>query len=175
MTSEANRSGIGLRAGLLACEVTPAGCGIAYGAPQISDQPEGMTVQVLSTFLDRADLQSVAVLPGDAVFVDTTYDLDRALASYESQINVTALGRTDGQQALPGSKTETAPRPAGRTARAVCGPERTGGQQGQPDRRLDRPRRHIGPRGRVRASTSTPINARVPTRPVATNASIQAV
>jgi len=60
----------------------------------------------VAAFLDRADLQGLPMLPGDAVFVDQGYDLDRALDFYETQIAVIALGRSDRQAALQQLQTE---------------------------------------------------------------------
>jgi polysaccharide biosynthesis/export protein len=68
---------------------------------------DGQLYQIpLDDFLARADLQSLPVLSGDAVFVDTTYDLDRAQRFYESQINVIALRRNDRAAALAELTTE---------------------------------------------------------------------
>lgn len=60
----------------------------------------------LSDYLARADLQHLPVAPGDAIYVDTSYDLDRALRYYESQIDVIALRRADRQTALSELQTE---------------------------------------------------------------------
>jgi len=68
---------------------------------------DGALYQIpLTAYLDRADLQALPVLPGDAVYVDTGYDLDRALEFYRSQIEVITLGRADRQQALLQLQTE---------------------------------------------------------------------
>jgi len=48
----------------------------------------------------RSDLQSLRLQAGDAVYADTTYDLDRALQFYEQQINVINLRRGARAQAL---------------------------------------------------------------------------
>lgn len=62
---------------------------------------DGQLYQIpLTDYLSRPDLQDIAVLPGDAMFVDTTHDLDRAQAFYESQINVIALRRSNQSAAL---------------------------------------------------------------------------
>lgn len=54
----------------------------------------------LEDFLMRNDLQALPVVAGDAIYVDTTYDLDRAQTFYESQIAVIALRRADRTSAL---------------------------------------------------------------------------
>lgn len=62
---------------------------------------DGRLYQIpLSEFFDRSELQNLPVLSGDAIYVDTTYDLDRAQAFYESQINVIALERSGRTTAL---------------------------------------------------------------------------
>jgi len=62
---------------------------------------DGALYQIpLEDFLARPDLQNLPVLPGDAIYVDTTYDLDRAQAFYERQLDVIALQRTNRQTAL---------------------------------------------------------------------------
>lgn len=60
----------------------------------------------LETFHDRADLQRLAVLPGDAIFVDTGYDLDRAQEYYRNQIDIISLRRADRTAALNELGTE---------------------------------------------------------------------
>lgn len=60
----------------------------------------------LTDFLARSDLQRVPVQPGDAIYVDTSYDLDRALRYYESQVDVIRLQRSDRQAALSEMQTE---------------------------------------------------------------------
>ncbi|TNF64867.1 MAG: sugar transporter [Rhodobacteraceae bacterium] len=54
----------------------------------------------------RADLQNLTLLNGDAVFVDTTYDLEQAMEFYESQIEVIMLRRNARQQALSELESE---------------------------------------------------------------------
>lgn len=62
---------------------------------------DGALYQIpLQDFLDRGDLQDLPILSGDAIYVDTTYDLDRAQTFYESQISVIALRRADRTAAL---------------------------------------------------------------------------
>lgn len=54
----------------------------------------------VSDYLARGDLQNIALLAGDAVYVDRTFDLDRAQDFYESQLSVIALRRQDRTAAL---------------------------------------------------------------------------
>lgn len=62
---------------------------------------EGELYQIpLVTFYRQADLQDLPVLPGDAIFVDTSYDLERALAFYRQQIDVISLRSASRSQAL---------------------------------------------------------------------------
>ncbi len=60
----------------------------------------------LEDFRTRADLQTLPVLPGDAIYVDTTYDLDRAQAFYQRQLDVISLQRSNRQAALSEMQTE---------------------------------------------------------------------
>lgn len=62
---------------------------------------DGTLYQIpLEAFRSRADLQNLAVLAGDAIFVDTAYDLDRAQSFYENQLSVIGLRRGDRAAAL---------------------------------------------------------------------------
>ncbi|WP_210530309.1 polysaccharide biosynthesis/export family protein [Rubellimicrobium arenae] len=54
----------------------------------------------LRDYTDRGDLRSIQLLPGDSVFVDTSYDLDRALGYYEQQINAASLRRAERTAAI---------------------------------------------------------------------------
>jgi polysaccharide export outer membrane protein len=60
----------------------------------------------LSDFRARAEFQQLAVLPGDAIYVDTIYDLDRAQSFYLSQIDIITLRRTSRTAALAELATE---------------------------------------------------------------------
>lgn len=60
----------------------------------------------LSDFRARAEFQQLAVLPGDAIYVDTIYDLDRAQSFYLSQIDIITLRRTARTAALAELATE---------------------------------------------------------------------
>ncbi|WP_245910766.1 polysaccharide biosynthesis/export family protein [Pelagimonas varians] len=62
----------------------------------------------VSMYLDRQDLQDKVLLNGDAVFVDTSYDLDRAVEFYKSKIDIISL-RTDAREStLTALETEVA-------------------------------------------------------------------
>ncbi|HVG49440.1 MAG TPA: polysaccharide biosynthesis/export family protein, partial [Rubellimicrobium sp.] len=60
----------------------------------------------LESYQSRGDLRSVQLLPGDSIFVDTSYDLDRALAYYQQEIQLSTLRRTDRTTALDELETE---------------------------------------------------------------------
>ena len=62
---------------------------------------DGTLYQIpLESYQSRGDLRSVQLMPGDSVFVDTSYDLDRALEYYQQQIELTNLRRADRTAAL---------------------------------------------------------------------------
>ena len=62
----------------------------------------------MSMYFDRQDLQDKVLLNGDAVFVDTSYDLDRAVEFYKSKIDIISL-RTDAREStLTALETEVA-------------------------------------------------------------------
>ncbi|MCP3971103.1 MAG: sugar transporter [Rhodobacteraceae bacterium] len=65
---------------------------------------EGKLYQIpVEMYLERADLHKKLLTSGDAVYVDTTYDLDRAFSFYEQKLNVFSLrskARSDALQAL---------------------------------------------------------------------------
>jgi len=68
---------------------------------------DGTLYQIpLESYQNRGDLRSVQLLPGDSIFVDTSYDLDRALAYYEQEIQLSTLRRTDRTSALQELETE---------------------------------------------------------------------
>ena len=67
----------------------------------------------LQDFYSRADLQDLTVVEGDAIYVDTSYDLDRALLYYKSQIDVITLRRTNRVAALDELETEIGIRRSG--------------------------------------------------------------
>lgn len=68
---------------------------------------DGKLYQIpLATYLSRADLQGLRLTNGDAVYVDVTYDLDRAQAFYESQIGVIALRSASRSEALSAIQLE---------------------------------------------------------------------
>ncbi|SFH49804.1 polysaccharide export outer membrane protein [Palleronia marisminoris] len=57
-------------------------------------------------YLSNPDLRNTTLLAGDAVYVDTTYDLDRALQFYEQQIDVISLRQEAQAAALDQLQTE---------------------------------------------------------------------
>lgn len=68
---------------------------------------DGTLYQIpLEDFYRDSSLQSIPVIEGDAIYVDNSYDLDRALSYYESQIGVIALRRSDRTAALSELQTE---------------------------------------------------------------------
>jgi len=58
------------------------------------------------TYLDRSDLQNLTLINGDAVFVDTSYDLDRALEFYRQEIDVIRLRAQARKDTLDMLQTE---------------------------------------------------------------------
>ncbi|WP_174840377.1 polysaccharide biosynthesis/export family protein [Ruegeria sp. HKCCC1038] len=54
----------------------------------------------LKDYFARPDLQRLNLLNGDAVYVDTSYDLDRALGFYRDQVDVISLNRQARADAL---------------------------------------------------------------------------
>lgn len=60
----------------------------------------------IKDFFARASLQRIPLLNGDAVYVDTSYDLDKALKYYQQQLDVIALKRTARTDALNELQTE---------------------------------------------------------------------
>jgi polysaccharide export outer membrane protein len=68
---------------------------------------DGTLYQIpLDSYQARGDLRSVQLLPGDSIFVDTSYDLDRALAYYQQEIQISTLRRTDRTSALQELESE---------------------------------------------------------------------
>ncbi|MGR3316591.1 polysaccharide biosynthesis/export family protein [Roseovarius indicus] len=57
-------------------------------------------------YLDRPDLQNRTLIDGDAVYVDTSYDLDRAFAFYKQEVDVIRLRSEARQTALDALGTE---------------------------------------------------------------------
>ncbi len=60
----------------------------------------------LTLYLERQDLQKKVLLNGDAIFVDTSYDLDRAMEFYQSKIDVISLRTSAKSAALQALETE---------------------------------------------------------------------
>lgn len=87
----------------------------AAGGVQLQD-PEFASIRIyrngtlyqipLSDFRSSTQYQNIPVISGDAIYVDTTYDLDRAQSFYESQINVISLERSSRTAALSELSTE---------------------------------------------------------------------
>jgi polysaccharide export outer membrane protein len=68
---------------------------------------QGTLYQIpVTAYGERGDLRGVQLLPGDAVFVDTAYDLERAQEYYASQIEAAGLSRTARTAALTELATE---------------------------------------------------------------------
>jgi polysaccharide biosynthesis/export protein len=89
--------------------ITRAG-GIRIDDPEFASiriYRDGTLYQIpLETYFQRDDLQRLGLAAGDSVYVDSEYDLDRALSYYQSQINVIALRRTSQSQALADLQVE---------------------------------------------------------------------
>ena len=98
--------------------LTQAG-GIQVATPEFGSiriYRNGTLYQIpLETYAQRGDLRSIQLLPGDSIFVDTSYDLDRALEYYEQQISVAGLRRSDRISALNELQTEISIRRAALT------------------------------------------------------------
>lgn len=74
---------------------------------------DGTLYQIpIGSFQADPDLRALTLAPGDSVFVDTSYDLDRALEYYSQQIQVAGLRRADRSAALDELQTEVALRRA---------------------------------------------------------------
>lgn len=74
---------------------------------------DGTLYQIpLSAYNAQADLRTLTLAPGDSVFVDTSYDLDRALDFYSQQITIAGLRRSDRAAALEELQAEVALRRA---------------------------------------------------------------
>ncbi len=68
---------------------------------------DGTLYQIpIESFFDRPELQRITLVNGDAVYVDTTYDLDRALEFYRQRLDVITLRRTARTEALTELETE---------------------------------------------------------------------
>ncbi len=71
----------------------------------------------LSLYLERQDLQKKVLLNGDAVFVDSSYDLDRAMEFYKAQIDVISLRTSARSATLMALETEVSLQRAALTER----------------------------------------------------------
>ncbi len=68
---------------------------------------DGTLYQIpLDLYFENQGLQRKVLQPGDAVFVDTNYDLDRALEFYQARIDVISLRTEVRSQALDALATE---------------------------------------------------------------------
>jgi polysaccharide export outer membrane protein len=68
---------------------------------------DGTLYQIpLTTYREQPQLQRKLLTDGDAIFVDTTYDLDRAMEFYRAQISVFSLRATARGDALSALATE---------------------------------------------------------------------
>ncbi|MGZ9809150.1 polysaccharide biosynthesis/export family protein [Pseudoroseicyclus sp. H15] len=89
--------------------ITAAG-GIQVANPEFASiriYRDGTLYEIpLEDYRDRADLQNIRLTDGDSVFVDTGYDLDRALDFYQQQIQLTTLESSARAQALSELSTE---------------------------------------------------------------------
>ncbi len=91
-------------------EAIAAAGGLDVTAPEFASiriYRDGTLYQIpLSDFNLQGDLRNLVLAPGDSVFVDTTYDLDRALEFYAQQIEIASLRREERAAALSELATE---------------------------------------------------------------------
>lgn len=94
---------------------------IAAGGPTARDAEfasirvyrDGTLYQIpLETYVDTPSLKDRLLQAGDAVYVDTSYDLDRALEFYKARIDVISMRSTAKAQALNALSTEVSLRRA---------------------------------------------------------------
>lgn len=79
---------------------------------------DGTLYQIpVEDYLRDSDLRNKVLLNGDAVFVDTTYDLDRAVDFYRARIDVISLRSSARRDALNALSTEIGLRRAALTER----------------------------------------------------------
>ncbi|TNC71552.1 sugar transporter [Rubellimicrobium roseum] len=102
---------VGLRVPRLDEVLAEAG-GLAVDTPEFASiriYRDGTLYQIpLDDYTERAELRDVQLLPGDSVFVDTSYDLDRALGYYSQQLNAANLRRAERTAALEELRAEIA-------------------------------------------------------------------
>ncbi len=60
----------------------------------------------VDTYLERSELRKTVLIEGDAVYVDTAYDLDRAFEFYKQKIDVISLRSSARKDALEALETE---------------------------------------------------------------------
>lgn len=85
-------------------EAIIAAGGLAIPNPEFASirlYRDGNLYQIpIETFMQRPELQNLALSAGDAIYVDTSYDLDRAFAFYQQQISAIGLQRGERTSAL---------------------------------------------------------------------------
>lgn len=93
-------------------EALTAAGGIEVETPEFASiriYRDGTLYQIpVETYTLRGDLRNIQLLPGDAIFVDTSYDLDRALTYYSQQIEFAGLSQTARAAALTELASEIA-------------------------------------------------------------------
>lgn len=68
---------------------------------------DGTLYQIpIPDFYNRPELQRIRLLDGDAIYVDTTYDLDRALSFYKQKIDIINIQNQARAQAVSELSTE---------------------------------------------------------------------
>ncbi|NDV02793.1 polysaccharide biosynthesis/export family protein [Pseudoroseicyclus tamaricis] len=100
---------VGLTQPTLGDAVTAAG-GVQVANPEfgvIRVYRDGTLYEIpLEDYRDRPELRDIRLADGDSVFVDTGYDLDRALTFYQQEIQLTTLEANARQAALNELTTE---------------------------------------------------------------------
>lgn len=106
------------RAGLVPLTLKPLRLGdaLAQAGGVIADDKEATAIRLYrdgtlyqmpaSAVPSNAEARNLTLLPGDAIYVDESYNLDRALAFYEAQITAIGLKRGARLQALTELKAE---------------------------------------------------------------------
>lgn len=91
-------------------EALTAGGGIQVATPEfgvIQIYRDGTLYSIpTQDYTGRGDLRGLRLMPGDQVFVDQTYDLDRALTYYQRQIDLSGLRRSDRSAAIAELQSE---------------------------------------------------------------------
>jgi len=90
---------------------------VAAGGVKVKDEKfatiriyrDGTLYQIpVETYLKRPELRNTLLQNGDAIYVDTTYDLDRAFAYFKQEIDVIALRSSARTTALSALQSEIA-------------------------------------------------------------------